>query len=83
MRVEVVLAWPERFTSIWLDLPDGARVGQAVAAAGIQGEEQATGVAVFGVLASQDTVLHDGDRVELLRPLLMDPKDARRHRAGR
>jgi len=38
-------------------------------------------VAVHGVVARGDQRLHDGDRVELLRPLLADPKDNRRRRA--
>ena len=36
---------------------------------------------MFGVSAGIDTLLHDGDRVELLRPLLADPKESRRRRA--
>jgi len=28
-------------------------------------------------------VLHEGDRIELLRPLVVDPKQARRNRAAR
>jgi hypothetical protein len=39
-------------------------------------------VAVFGVQATPQTPLHAGDRVELLRPLQVDPKDARRRRAA-
>ena len=42
---------------------------------------QITGFAVFGVRATLETRLHEGDRVELLRELLADPKDARRRRA--
>ena len=44
--------------------------------------EQTAG-AVFGVLADRSTVLREGDRVELLRPLQVDPKEARRRRALR
>jgi putative ubiquitin-RnfH superfamily antitoxin RatB of RatAB toxin-antitoxin module len=39
-------------------------------------------LAVFGRAATPATVLHDGDRIELLRPLLADPKQRRRERAG-
>jgi putative ubiquitin-RnfH superfamily antitoxin RatB of RatAB toxin-antitoxin module len=39
------------------------------------------GYAIFGQRARADTPLRDGDRVELTRPLLADPKDARRRRA--
>ncbi len=39
--------------------------------------------AIFGQTAAQDAVLQPGDRVELLRPLTVDPKEARRRRARR
>jgi putative ubiquitin-RnfH superfamily antitoxin RatB of RatAB toxin-antitoxin module len=41
-----------------------------------------TAVAVSGVAATPRHVLHEGDRVELLRPLQLDPKQARRLRAN-
>lgn len=42
------------------------------------------GIAIHGQLVdAMDTVLGDGDRVEICRPLLMDPKEARRRRAQR
>ena len=82
IRVEVVLAWPRRFEAISLELPDGATVADAVAASGLP-REGTTGVAVFGERAEDGTALRDGDRVELLRPLLADPKEARRRRAAR
>ncbi|MGO4781918.1 RnfH family protein, partial [Lysobacter sp. 2RAB21] len=47
-----------------------------------QDDAQITGYAVFGVKAAADTRLRDGDRVELLRALQIDPKDARRRRAA-
>lgn len=39
-------------------------------------------VGIFGKKKSLDTVLRDGDRVELYRPLLADPKESRRRRAS-
>jgi uncharacterized protein len=38
-------------------------------------------VGVFGELVQLDTCLQDGERVEVYRPLLADPKEARRRRA--
>ena len=35
---------------------------------------------IFGKRVKDDTVLHDGDRIEIYRPLVADPKDARRKR---
>jgi putative ubiquitin-RnfH superfamily antitoxin RatB of RatAB toxin-antitoxin module len=37
---------------------------------------------VFGKLATPDTKLVDGDRVEIYRPLIADPKEARKRRAA-
>lgn len=82
MKIEVVRAWPQRFEALTLELADGAVLGDAVAAAGWRDDPQISGYAVFGVKAVADTPLRDGDRVELLRPLQVDPKDARRRRAA-
>ena len=82
MRVEVLIAWPDHYLSKELVLAEGATVAEAVAAAALPGSEQADAVAVHGVVARPQQELRDGDRVELLRPLLADPKEARRRRAG-
>ena len=87
MRIEVVLAVARAFESWQVEVPIGASVAQALEAAGLTPESLAAGgidgLALHGVRAQADTVLHDGDRIELLRPLLADPKDARRRRAAR
>ncbi|KGO99102.1 RnfH family protein [Novilysobacter defluvii] len=82
MRVEVVRAWPRRHELRVVELAAGATVADAVRAAGFQDDAESVGAAVFGVAATPDTALQDGDRVELLRPLLVDPKEARRRRAS-
>lgn len=80
IRVEVVRAWPRRYEATCLELAEGARVADAIEAAGFAaGTEIAT--AVFGEAVAQTHPLRDGDRIELLRPLLIDPKEARRRRA--
>ena len=81
MRVEVVLAWPERCLRRELVLPEGSTVADAVAAAALDATAESVAMAVHGVLARPQQVLHDGDRVDLLRPLLADPKENRRRRA--
>ncbi|WP_058834714.1 RnfH family protein [Luteimonas abyssi] len=80
-RVDVVLAWPRQFESVTLTLAPGARVADALARCGLP-MDGVDGVAVFGERVAPDTPLHDGDRLELLRPLQVDPKDARRRRAA-
>ena len=66
-------------------LPSGATLVEALQASGVlerhPGIELATAkVGVWGKLAALDTPLRDGDRVELYRPLMVDPKEARRLR---
>lgn len=80
MRVDVVLAWPERYLRRELVLPEGCTVGEAVEVAALDAGHSLA-VAVHGVLVRPQQVLHDGDRIELLRPLLADPKENRRRRA--
>ncbi|MDG2526586.1 RnfH family protein [Stenotrophomonas sp. HITSZ_GD] len=82
MRVEVIIAWPDHYAASTLELAEGATVAEAIAAAHLPRAIEAPGVAVHGLVVRSTQVLHDGDRVELLRPLLADPKEARRRRAG-
>jgi len=82
MKIEVVMAWPRRHEALVVELPENATLAQAVEKAGLAGSEEATGYAIFGVNAEATARLHDGDRVELLRALQIDPKDARRQRAS-
>lgn len=84
MKVEVLRAWPRRFERVELNLPPGARVIDALRAAGLDADVEREGLAcaVFGVAVKPDSVLAEGDRIELLRPLQADPKEARRRRAG-
>lgn len=81
IEIEVVLAWPQQVLSRRLQLEEGATVADAVAAAALEGSADCPAVAVHGVVARSHQVLLDGDRIELLRPLLADPKDNRRRRA--
>lgn len=79
MRVEVIRAWPRRFEMQVLELPPGSIVADALRQVPMGSDEIA--IALHGVRATPDTALADGDRIELLRPLVADPKDSRRRRA--
>lgn len=82
MRVQLLRAWPHRAEHMDLDVEAGACVGDALDAAGWRLEGEFVALAVFGQAATLQTGLHAGDRVELLRVLQCDPKQARRLRAG-
>lgn len=86
IAVQVVHARPRRHWVVDLQVPAGTTVGEAIAMAGLEREVPELDVdpqrlAIFGRSAAMDEVLAAGDRVEILRPLLADPKDVRRRRA--
>jgi putative ubiquitin-RnfH superfamily antitoxin RatB of RatAB toxin-antitoxin module len=87
MRVTVACAPPGREAIVELEVTDGATVADAVArsalVAGLALEPGRLGFAIHGQQARPDTPLRDGDRVEILLPLRVDPKAARRLRARR
>lgn len=84
MRVEVVFALPDTQQCIVLDLPEGATVADAIAAAGIDaGAFDDEHVGLWNRRVTRATVLREADRVELYRPITADPKQARRMRAER
>lgn len=84
MRVEVVFALPATQQCIVVDLPDGATVADAIAAAGLDAHGvDDEHVGIWNRRVTRATVLREADRVELYRPLVADPKQARRARAER
>jgi putative ubiquitin-RnfH superfamily antitoxin RatB of RatAB toxin-antitoxin module len=88
LDVEVAYAKPEQQVIIALKMPEGATVEQAVSASGllerfpdiVRADIKA---GVFGSVCKPDHPLKQGDRVEIYRPLLHDPKEARRQRAAK
>jgi putative ubiquitin-RnfH superfamily antitoxin RatB of RatAB toxin-antitoxin module len=83
MKIEVVMAWPRQHEAVVVELPENATLAQAVEKAGLPVGRDVTGYAIFGINAEATALLRDGDRVELLRALQVDPKDARRRRASK
>lgn len=86
LSVEVAYAGPQGQWLVDVRLPRGACVADAIAASGLG--VQVPGLVVddahVGIHAQRVTLaapLADGDRVEIYRPLLADPKEARRRRA--
>jgi hypothetical protein len=87
IEVEVVYALVLTQDTTRLRVPAGTTVAQAIEQSGIperhpEADVNLRRVAVLGRLARPDTILHDHDRVEILRPLAIDPKEARRLRAS-
>jgi hypothetical protein len=86
IRVEVCWGTAEQQWRVPLDMPVHSTLDEAVFSARLQ-EDHALrpptdfiAVGIFGQRCPPATRLRDGDRIELYRPLLADPKDARRTR---
>lgn len=86
MKVEVAYALPDEQVIIVIEVPQNTTIEAAIQQSGILeqfpeidlGENK---VGVFSKLSSLTTPLRAGDRVEIYRPLKIDPKEIRRQRA--
>jgi len=87
IQVEVAYALPEEQIVHVLEGEPGITVEQAIRDSGILEEHpeidlSKNKIGVFGKAAKLDAVLYPGDRVEIYRPLIADPKEARKKRAS-
>jgi len=87
IQVEVVYAQPDLQKLIPLQVMRGATAADAIARSGLASyfpdvDLLGCAVAIWGKTASPERVLEPGDRVEILRPLGMDPREARRKLAA-
>lgn len=86
MRVEVAYAQAHRQWLLSVDVPIGASAAMAVEASGLAaaaGLSEPLELGVFGRRCEPQTLLRDGDRVEVYRPLSFDPMESRRRRAAK
>ncbi len=86
--MQVCYALPERQSTVDLWLQPGASVAEAVAKSGLAAEFPAMSgqplqCAIFGRVVPLTQPVGEGDRVEILRPLIADPKQSRRQAAAR
>jgi putative ubiquitin-RnfH superfamily antitoxin RatB of RatAB toxin-antitoxin module len=86
-RCTVVFATPARQWVWQVEIADAGTVGDALAAAraqaGALAVPWAADVGIFGELCGRERQLSDGERVEIYRPLILDPKESRRARVQR
>lgn len=89
INVEVAYALPEKQIIRAVNVDAGTTIGAAIVQSGImmdfpelEFELEDAKVGIFGKAAAMTTELSDGDRVEIYRPLIADPKEVRRQRAA-
>lgn len=85
MNIEVAYATPEKQVIIVVDVAEGSNVEQAIQASAVleqfpEIDLEKNKMGIFGKLTKKTTELKAGDRVEIYRPLIADPKEVRRKR---
>lgn len=90
ITVEVAYALPDKQRIIRLAVPDGTTMLEAVKLSriaehfpGLDVENSAMGIFGKAVPAPAQRILLEGERVEIYRPLIADPKEVRKQRAAR
>ncbi len=88
LDIEVVYATPHREIIIALQLRRGSTANDAIARSGILQRAPdidltKNKIGVYGKIVAMDYQLNQYDRVEIYRPLSIDPKEIRRLRAGK
>ena len=90
MKVEVAYALPTEQKIITLDVDEGCTVYDAVIQSGIleafpqiDPNNDPMGIFAKAVKDPKETVMKEGQRVEIYRPLIADPKEARAKRAAK
>ena len=86
IHVEVIFALPKEQLVIDVELPEQSTVDDAIRESKIlekypEIDLDINKTGIFGKPAKRDAVLHPGDRVEIYRPLIADPKEMRKQRA--
>jgi putative ubiquitin-RnfH superfamily antitoxin RatB of RatAB toxin-antitoxin module len=86
IHIEVAYAAPDKQVLLGLSVPEGTNVAEGIERSAIQDEfpelkMDIKAVGIFSRKVSLDHVLREGDRIEIYRPLIADPKEARRQRA--
>lgn len=84
-EVEVAYALPDRQQVLRLRVPAGSTAREAVLRSGLENlfpglDVSAGPIGIYGERVRDERVLQAGDRVELYRPLPVDPREARRAR---
>lgn len=88
IEIEVAYAKPEEQAVVAIKVPQGTTLMQSVEASGLLARFPEIGLAdiklgIFGVVCKPEQIVKQGDRVEIYRALIHDPKEARRQRALR
>ncbi|MBF1285639.1 RnfH family protein [Neisseria sicca] len=85
LEIEIVYGLPDKQVLKKLNMQNGCTVREAVCQSGLDEifselDLRTVPLGIFGKSVKDETLLRDKDRIEIYRPLLIDPKEARRKR---
>lgn len=85
LEIEVVYGLPDKQMLKKMNVQNGCTAREAVCQSGLDEifselDLQTAPLGIFGKSVKDETLLRDKDRIEIYRPLLIDPKEARRKR---
>ncbi|GAB3373212.1 RnfH family protein [Spongiibacter taiwanensis] len=90
MHVEIAYALPRQQRIVALELSEPCSVREAARRSGLQQQfpeldMESVDLGIFGKVVSKpdEQLVADGDRVEIYRPLIADPKEVRKQRAAK
>ncbi len=87
MQIGIAYAEPDQQVWLKLEIPEGSTLLDALNRSGIltrfpQVDLKRQKVGIFGKLAKLDTPLREGDRVEIYRPITVDPTKVKRRQVN-
>ena len=85
LEIEIVYGLPGKQVLKKMNVQNGCTAREAVCQSGLDEifselDLQTAPLGIFGKSVKDETLLRDKDRIEIYRPLLIDPKEARRKR---
>lgn len=86
ISIELVYALPQEQTLLAIDVDEGSTIEEAIRESGImlshpEIDLKKNKVGIWNKAAKLTQVLEEGDRIEIYRPLIADPKEVRKRRA--
>lgn len=90
INIEVAFALPEKQSILKIEVPEGCSVFDGAKQSGIDKvfpeiDFETADMGIFGKIVKKpkEQTLREGDRIEIYRPLIIDPKQARLNRASK
>ncbi len=88
ITIEIAFVLPQQQFLKQFQVPAGTSIYQAIKLSGVENfypekDRSALKTGIYGKITSPETILHQNDRIEIYRPLNIDPKEKRRLKSDR